>query len=243
LDYTIRVKKSQVNDRDEFLSVITEKQIGTENVITKEGEVMKDTIICIGRQYGSGGREVGEKLAERLGVVCYDKLLIRRTAKETGLSVNVVEADEEKPIGLGEAVSGNPFADNAVLGLTFYSEKQRIFEAESKTITEIAKKGSCVIIGRCASSILRAAGYDVLSVFVYADMDDRAKRIAARNNIGIKEAIRKAEKIDRMRKKYFDFYSDTPWGEPASYDLMISSGRYGIEGTAEVIAKAVADEK
>lgn len=202
---------------------------------------LKRTIICIGRQYGSGGREVGEKLAERLGVACYDKLIIGQTAREAGLSAETVENDEEKPIGLSEVVSGNPFADSALLGAAFYSEKQRVFEAESKTIREIAEKGPCVIIGRCASSILREAGYDVLSVFVYADMDDRAKRIAERNHIAAKAAIRKAEKIDRMRKKYFDFYSDTPWGEPASYDLMISSSRYGIDGTADVIAKAVTD--
>ena len=203
---------------------------------------MKGTIICIGRQYGSGGREIGEKLAKNLGVVCCDKLLIRQAAKDSGLSADIIENDEERPIGLCEVGSGNPFADSALLGATFYSEKQRVFEAESKAISEIAEKGPCIIIGRCASSILRGAGYDVLSVFVYADMDDRAKRIAERNGIGIKEAIRKAEKVDRMRKKYFDFYSDTPWGEHASYDLMISSSRYGIDGTADVIGKAVADK-
>ncbi len=203
---------------------------------------MKGTIICIGRQYGSGGREIGEKLAKNLGVVCYDKLLIRQAAKDSGLSADIIENDEERPIGLCEVVSGNPFADSALLGATFYSEKQRVFEAESKAISEIAEKGPCIIIGRCASSILRGAGYDVLSVFVYADTDDRAKRIAERNDIGIKEAIRKAEKVDRMRKEYFDFYSDTPWGEHASYDLMISSSRYGIDGTADVIGKAVADK-
>ena len=203
---------------------------------------MKNSIICIGRQYGSGGREIGEKLAERLGVVCYDKLLIGQTAKEAGLSAEIVENDEEKPLGLSEIVSGNPFADSALLGAAFYSEKQRVFEAESKTILEIADRGPCVIIGRCASSILRGAGYDVLSVFVYADIDDRAKRIAARNNIDTKKAIHKIEKIDRLRKKYFDFYSDTPWGEPESYDLMISSSRYGIDGTADVIEKAASDK-
>ena len=194
------------------------------------------------RQYGSGGREIGEKLAKNLGVVCYDKLLIRQAAKDSGLSADIIENDEERPIGLCEVVSGNPFADSALLGATFYSEKQRVFEAERKAISEIAEKEPCIIIGRCASSILRGAGYDVLSVFVYADTDDRAKRIAERNGIGIKEAIRKAEKVDRMRKEYFDFYSDTPWGEHASYDLMISSSRYGIDGTADVIGKAVADK-
>lgn len=203
---------------------------------------MKSTIICIGRQYGSGGREIGERLAGQLGVVCYDKLLIQQAAKDTGLSAGTVEADEEKPIGLCETVSGNPFADSAVLGMTFYSENQRVFEAESRAILEIAAKGPCVIIGRCASAVLRGAGFDVLSVFVYADTDDRAERIAERNKIGTKEALRRAEKVDRMRKKYFDFYSDTPWGDPASYDLMISSSRYGINGTADVIAKAITEQ-
>lgn len=201
---------------------------------------MKDTIVCIGRQYGSGGREIGEKLAERLGVVCYDKLLIQQAAREAGLTVSTVEAEEEKPIGFCETISGDPFADSALLGATFYSEKQRVFEAESKAILEIAAKGPCVIIGRCASSILREAGYAPLSVFVYADPEERAKRIAARNQIDAHEALRKAEKVDRMRKKYFDFYADTPWGEAASYDLMISSSRYGIDGAVEVIARAIA---
>lgn len=203
---------------------------------------MKNAIICIGRQYGSGGREIGETLAKRLGVTCYDKLLIKQAAKEGGFSEEIVAENDEQPIGLSEMVSGNPFADSVSLCETFYSEKQRVFEAESKAILEIASKGPCVIIGRCASSILRGAGYDVLSVFIYADRDDRAARIARRNGIDMKAAARKAEKIDRVRKKYFDFYSDTPWGEPSSYDLMISSSRYGIDGTADVLVNAVKDK-
>ena len=204
---------------------------------------MKGTVVCIGRQYGSGGREIGQKLAQRLGVTCYDKLLIQRAAREAGLTEAIVAEEDERPIGLGAMVSGNPFADSASLGKAFYSEEERVFAAESKAIEEIASKGSCVVIGRCASSILRDAGYNVLSVFIYADDDDRARRIAQRNGLSEKAAMRKAEKVDRMRKRYFDFYSDTPWGEPASYDLMVSSSRYGIDGTADVIAKAVIDEK
>ena len=101
---------------------------------------MKSTIICIGRQYGSGGREIGEKLAGRLGVVCYDKLLISRAARETGMSPETVAADEEKPIGLSLAVSGNPFADTATMGETFYSEKQRVFEAGARQFSSLRKK-------------------------------------------------------------------------------------------------------
>lgn len=203
---------------------------------------MKTTILCIGRQYGSGGREVGETLARRLGVVCYDKLLIQQAAKDAGMSEAAVESGDEQPIGLGLAVSGNPFADTAALNDAFYSERQRVFSAERDAVLEIADRGPCVMIGRCASSILRSAGRDVLSVFIYADDDDRARRIARRNGIDAKAALRKMQKIDRMRRRYFDFYSDTPWGELASYDLMLSSSRYGIDGTAEVILRAITKE-
>ena len=200
---------------------------------------MKSTIICIGRQYGSGGREVGMKLAEKLGVVCYDKLIVRQTAKESGLAEKTVECDDEKPIGFGSMISGNIFADSAALGQAFYSEEEKGFESERKTILEIASKGPCVMIGRCASSILRDAGYDVLSVFVYADTPDRIRRICERCGLNERAAARKAQKVDRMRKDHFDFYSETKWGEPESYDLMVSSSCYGIDGTADVIAKAV----
>ena len=203
---------------------------------------MKDTVICIGRQYGSGGREVGTLLAKRLGIPCYDKLLINQAARESGLAVSAVEDGDEKPLGFSEMVSGNPFADSVALTEAFYSEKQRVFDAERRVITEAAKNGPRVIIGRCASSILRDGGMNVLSVFIYADTDDRTRRIAERNGIDIKAALRKAEKTDRMRKRYFEFYSDTPWGEAPSYDIMVSSSRYGIEGTADLLARAVADE-
>ena len=105
-------------------------------------------------------------------------------------------------------------------------------------ILELAEKGDCVIIGRCASSILRSAGYHPLSVFIYADSADRAKRIAARNGLDEKRALHKAQKVDRMRRHHFDFYADTLWGEPESYDLMLSSSEYGIDGAASVIASA-----
>ena len=203
---------------------------------------MKGTIICISRQDGSGGREIGQRVAEQLGVVCYDKLLVQQTAREAGISAETVAAEDEQPLGFGELLSGNPFADNAALSEAFYSEKQQVFDAESQTMRHLAAKGPCVMIGRCAASVLRSAGYHVLSVFIYGDLDDRAKRIAARNGLSVKEAIHKAEKVDRMRKKFFDFNADTSWGEPASYDLMISSSRYGMEGTADLIVKAVADQ-
>ena len=150
---------------------------------------MERTIICISRQYGSGGREIGEAVAKKLGIPCYDKCLIQKAAQEAGLSETAVAEYDEKGEDFGIAVSGNPFADTAALGEAFYSEEARVFEAERRAILELAEKGDCVIIGRCASAILRAAGYRPLSVFIYADSADRAKRIAARNNLDQKRAL------------------------------------------------------
>lgn len=203
----------------------------------------KQTIICIGRQYGSGGREIGEKIAAQLGVVCYDKLLLQKTAQSSGLALSAVEDNDEKPIGLSSLVSCNFFADTAAISSVFYSERQRVYKAQQKIILDLAHRGSCVMIGRCASSSLRSAGFDVLSVFVYADEKDRVNRIAARNGIDLKTAKQKMKKIDRMRRKYFDFYSDTQWGQPESYDLMVSSSYCGIDGCVALIEQMLSDRK
>ena len=179
---------------------------------------MEKQLICISRQYGSGGREIGEAVAKKLGLPCYDKCLITQAAQKSGL-----------PEGI---------ADSAALAETFYSDQARVFDAERRVILELAAQGGCVIIGRCASAILRGAGEHPLSVFIYADPADRTRRIAARNGLDERRAMHRAQKIDRMRKHHFDFYADTLWGEPASYDLMLSSSEYGVSGAASVIASA-----
>ena len=199
---------------------------------------MEQTILCISRQYGSGGREIGEAVAKRLGIACYDKYLIQKAAQESGLSEQSVAKYDETGSGFVVVASGDPLADSAAAGEAFYSEEAQVFDAERRVILALAEQGSCVIIGRCASAILRSAGYRPLSVFLYADADDRAKRIAARSGLDEKQARRRAQKIDRLRKHHFDFYADTLWGEPESYDLMLSSSEYGIDGAAAVIAAA-----
>lgn len=108
-------------------------------------------IICIGRQYGSGGREIGEKLARTLQIPCYDKLLIKKAAFESGMSEEFISKTEESPINSIQFLSGNPYADMAGIGNAFYSESQLAYDAEKRVIEEIGKKGDCVIIGRCAS--------------------------------------------------------------------------------------------
>lgn len=190
-------------------------------------------IICIGRQYGSGGREIGEKLARELNIPCYDKLLIKKAALESGLSEDFISKSEESPINSIQFLSGNPYVDIAGIGNTFYSESQLVYNAEETVIKQLAKQGPCVIIGRCASSIIPKE--DRLSVFIYADEKDKIRHVMERNKISEKDAIHRIKHINRMRKQFFDFYSDTLWGRPESYDTMISSSRFGTDGCVKLI--------
>ena len=189
--------------------------------------------ICIGRQYGSGGREVGELLAKRLGIPCYDKLLVTQAAEESGLDAEHMSKIEERSDGTGWLLSGNTFADSISLANAFYTPSQRVFDAQQKTIERLAKKGDSVMIGRCASDILGKDG--CYSVFIYAGDDTRLARIMERNDLNAKTAAQRMRRVDRMRKQYFDFYAGTRWGHPESYDLMLDSQRNGVEGCAEII--------
>ena len=164
-------------------------------------------IICIGRQYGSGGREIGEKLSELLGIPCYDKLLIKKAALESGLNEDFISKTEESPINSIQFLSGNPYADTAGICNTFYSESQMAYDAEEAVIRKIAEQGACVIIGRCASAMIPKEKR--LSVFIYADNEDAVKRVMERNRIDEKEAVKRIRHINRMRKQFFEFYADT----------------------------------
>lgn len=198
-------------------------------------------IICIGRQYGSGGREIGERLSRTLGIPCYDKLLIKKASLESGLSEEFIERAEETPINSLQFLSGNPYADLAGIGNTFYSEGQQAYNAEQNVIRQIAQQGPCVIVGRCASSILPKEKR--LSVFIYADEENKIKRVTERNKIGEKEASHRIKHINRMRKQFFDFYSDTAWGQPESYDIMLSSSRFGIDGCVSLIIDCLKEKE
>jgi len=194
-------------------------------------------IICIGREYGSGGREIGEKLARTLDVPCYDKLLIKKASLESGLSEGFLAKTEESPINSLQFLSGNPYADIAGIGNTFYSDGQLAYNAEKAVIEKLAEQGPCVIIGRCASSILPKDR--VFSVFIYADEQDKIRRVMKRNQLSEKEALHRMRHMDRMRKQFFDFYSDTSWGHPESYDLMLSSSRFSIDQCVNILTNSL----
>ena len=195
-------------------------------------------IICIGREYGSGGREIGEELSKKLGIPCYDKLLIKKAALESGLSEDFIKKADESPVNSIQFLSGNPYADIAGIGSTFYSESQLAYNAEKAVIEQLAKQGPCVIIGRCASAIIPKENR--LSVFIYADEKSKLARVMRRNKINEKEAAHRIKHIDRMRKQFFEFYSDSVWGHRQSYDLMLSSDKFGINKCVDIIIDSLA---
>lgn len=208
------------------------------NTIPRKDDFMCTHIICIGRQYGSGGREVGERLAAALHVPCYDKLLLQRAAQEFHLSEAALAQQDERPANFFQFLSGNTFADMASIAHSFYSGNQMAYEAERAAILKLADQGPCIIIGRCASSILRQRE-NVRSIFLYADMEDRVHRVMSRNHLEEKDAQKRIRKMDRMRREYFGFYADTVWGQPESYDLMLSTSCYGIDGCVHLILNSL----
>ena len=200
----------------------------------------KKIIITIARQYGSGGADTGKKLAEDLGISFYDKNILRMNSDESGIKESYFHLADEK--------AGNRLLYKIINTLTpekgapsFGSDlisADNLFRFQSEVIRKLAAEESCVIIGRCASSILRDRK-NVLSVFIYADEADRVARIARRNGLDERDARARMRKMDRMRKRYFDFYADTQWGDPESYDVMLSSSHYGVDGCVDLLCESL----
>ena len=195
---------------------------------------MEKYTICIGREYGSGGREVGELVAKKLGVTCYDKLLIQEAARKSGMSAGYLERHDETMKDILLPVSGNWFADTADMSGMFYFAGDQAYNAQKQTILSIADRESSVIIGRCASAILDKKP-NVLSIFLYGNEADCVARIGSRNGLGEKAARERMEKVNRMRRRYFNFYAMTEWGKPESYDAMLSTSTLGTQGCADAI--------
>lgn len=193
-----------------------------------------ERMITIGRQFGAGGRSLGRKLSERLGVSYYDKELITKAAEAAGISEKFVSGVDEIPAGsLLFAI-----AMNAQTGRLFQGGKpmeQVVYEAQVAAIRNVAEKGSCVIVGRAADCILRPA-YDVISIFVSAPVEIRIKRVAERDNISDKDAKDKINRLDHARASYYNSFSDRIWGAASSYDICLDSSKISMDYAAEWLA-------
>lgn len=189
---------------------------------------MKNRIVTISREFGSGGRTIGRKLAEKLGVPCYDAELIQKMAEESGFAPDYVKEESEY------APSGwvTPAFTNRSFGPT---NQDILWKIQYQIIRELAEKESCVIVGRCADYILRDRE-DCLKVFIHADMECRAERIVKEYGERTETPEQRLKDKDKRRAAYYRFYTDMKWGKAENYHICLDSGKLGIDKCVEILS-------
>ena len=187
-------------------------------------------VITISRQYASGGRTIGKMVSDKLGIPLYDTQIIKDTMKKTGLSAEMVEAAEQRVT--------NSFLFNLAMGIDdAHNYMKQIEKAEHEIIQKYAEKGSCVIVGRSANFVLEEK--DSLNIFVFSDINDRVSYAVKHYDIDEKQAKLMIEKSDRERKMHAMSFYSKEWGDKNNYDLLLNSGKLGIEKCVELILNAV----
>ncbi len=204
------------------------------DTFVEEKAAARRSVIVIGRQYGSGGHDIGEALAERLGFAFYDNEIIQMTAGSTGYTPQFIRDREENMT--------NSFLYDLVSQMYIYSDtreapRDAIFESEGKVIRELADKGNCVIIGRCADYILRDRP-ECLKVYLHASQNYRVKRIMKTENLSEKDALQKIRQMDRRRSDNYHYYTRRIWGYSGNYDLTIDT-EMGAETVQEIICRTL----
>lgn len=200
---------------------------------------MGNKIYTIGREFGSGGKEVGDKLAERLGIALYDKELLQRAAKESGFCEEIFENHDEKPTSsflyslVMDTYSVNGYSSSPFLDMPL---NHKVFLAQFDTIKKIAANESCVIVGRCADYAL-SDNPDCINVFIHADMEKRIRLVSKRANITENKARDIIVKNDKQRASYYNYYTSKRWGDSSAYHLSLDSGKLGIDGCVDMILK------
>lgn len=198
---------------------------------------MSNLIITIGRQFGSGGRQIGKRLAEELGIDFYDRALITAAAKKSGFSEELFEMMDKRATN-SLLYSLSMFGGSGVNGMSLTDQ---LYLTQANLIREFADKGSCVIVGRCADHILREYP-NRFDIFISAPIEDRIRRIQSspdREFEGNKSPQSTLEKMDKQRATYYNYYTGKVWGKADHYDLCINAGRLGIDKSVELILNFV----
>lgn len=202
--------------------------------------VKEKVIITIGRQYASGGREIGKKLSERLGIKYYDKEMLTKAAKDSGISEEIFDTfDEKKTTSLLYTLSMGGY------GLTSDDAKPlalKVYLAQFDAIKNIAKEGSAVIVGRCADYILKDNA-NLFSIFVSADKEDRTERTVKEFSITHSKAKSIINKYDKARESYYNYHTDNKWGEASTYDLCINTSKISIDDAVDLICDYIEKRK
>ena len=201
---------------------IKEKPTNLEDIKVNNTYKGKKIVITISREYGSGGHYVGELLAKRMGINFYDKNLINLISKKSGLSKEYVEANNQK-------LASFKYIDN---------NDDRIFIAEEKVIKDLARKESCVIVGRCADYILKD-NKDTIKVFLYSSSQDKVKRAVKYYNLEEDKALKEINKINSERAKHYKYYTNRDWYDFANYDIALNVDYLGVEKTAELLEQVI----
>ena len=190
-------------------------------------------VVTVSREYGSGGRYVAKLLSEKLGVKFYDKEIVTKLAEETGLSEEYIEENEQKRGIL------STLENDQVTGL---SNKDELFIKETELIKKLARKDSCVIVGRCADFILKN-NRNVVKVFVYSDMEDKIKRATKFYGLDKEKAEKEIKNIDKQRANHYKYYTEREWKEYSNYDICINSDTFGVEKSADIIYDMIQNRK
>lgn len=192
--------------------------------------------VTISRQFGSGGREIGEVLAKELGVKFYDKELISLAAKESGISPEVFESVDEQAtnsllysLSLGLYSFGNNFSSTGGLPIN-----DKLYLLQHKIIKKVANESPCVIVGRCADYVLKDRK-DVINIYIYADMEHRVKRVKEIKGVSDAKVEQAIKRTDKSRSNYYNFYSGQKWGQAENYDLCINSTNRSTEQIVQLI--------
>ncbi len=198
---------------------------------------MGNFVITIGREFGSGGLDVGRMLSDKLGVKCYDKELLSMAAKESGLCQEIFENHDEKPTSsflyslVMDTYSVSGYTSAPFLDMPL---NHKVFLAQFEAIKNLAAKESCIIVGRCADYAL-AEHSNCLNVFIHADMEFRIDHIMKTFDLSREKAADMIHKTDKKRASYYNYYSSKKWGDSRSYHLTLDSSHLGLKGCSEMI--------
>ena len=216
-----------------ILLIIEIKNLGKKNIksqtlvdnTSEDNKINKHIVITVSREYGSGGRYVGRLIADKLGIKFYDKEIITILADATGLSEEYIEDNEQKREALANLNNGYYFGLN---------NSDDLFLKESEIIKELARKESCVIIGRCADFILKDEE-NIIRVFVHSNMEDKIKRATEIYGLDKQKAEKEIKRINKLRANHYKYYTQKEWNNPLNYDLCINSDTFGVERAAELV--------
>ena len=191
-------------------------------------------VITISREYGAGGHTIGKRVAQELGIEIYDQDIVRETVRASGFETEVVQEEEE------DVSKASTFLKSLCSSSVHYRDPQEVIhEVQTAVILQFAKKGPCVILGRCADDILRESDMDVLNVFIHADDLHRAVRISEMTGITNATELQKLmAKKDSSRRNYYEHYTHKKWGDSHNYDLTLDSGKLGVDLCVQMIVEA-----